>query len=163
MPQRAAAAYVQARTFIDRGRHDVALLLLDEACSLEPGRHLYRAWRAFAAYLAGRCSEQEVLTLTHELMKVADGDQARLLVLLGRVREVGGKEDKADYWYRRAAAMDPHLPEVVEAMDRRGGNVAEPTWRLPPNHPSLRVPEVVEARPEPPRGLWGSLVGLLRR
>ena len=122
----AEAAYKKALILLRRKEFEVALSYLDDACHAEPERMLYRAWRAYTAYLCGRCTEGAVLRLVHTYTLMESKDTPQLMLLLGHIRRRTGRMEKARYWYERAAELDSSDPYILRAL-REVGAPAAPT------------------------------------
>lgn len=129
----AEAAYNKALMLLRRKEFEVALSYLDDACHSEPERMLYRAWRAYTAYLCGRCTEGAVLRLVHTYTLMESKDTPQLMLLLGHIRRRTGRLEKARYWYERAHELDAKDPYIRRALSEVGANLATP---IPPNRPA---------------------------
>jgi tetratricopeptide (TPR) repeat protein len=111
-------AFTKAMLLLRRREFEVALSYLDDACHSEPQRMLYRAYRAYAAHLCGRCTEGAVLRLVHTYTLMESNDTPQLMLLLGHIRRRKGKLEKARYWYERAYELAPNDPEIARALER---------------------------------------------
>ncbi len=131
----AERAFKRALILLRRTEFEIALSYLDDACHLDPQSMLYRAWRAYAAYLCGRCTEGAVLRLVHTYTLMESSDTPQLMLLLGHIRRRTGRLEKARYWYERAAELDADDVYIQRALLEVG---------------RAELPE----QPQPRAGLW---------
>ncbi len=153
--ERIVVSYNRARIFMYQGRHQEAMLELDQGAAIEPDHPLLRTFRATTLFRSGQPEEaarilQEVLVSHPEMdgirphlamaLSAMGRHEEALAQLTERVKEIAEADHDVPYWLASAYAMEGMDDEAFEWLERAIslGNENKPWFEVNPIWERLR-------------------------